>query len=222
MTGVVMIIFIILLFFAAVTGVENRIPKTGRCFDADGEVVIATITNTNRTAEKAVTIRAVDEKGRHYRAKLKAGEAKMWIKGDKIKIVLSDTSKNYRILFHEYFKENEPRIREQAILKLQKTVRPDFIAARLVDYKKDSPEAFRASEADSHTIFAFTTYMHMIDVYSIVAVIMAVAFVVWYITSKPQFFSAIVPLLVVLVMFFMLNSTVNNCKRVLKKVNEKK
>lgn len=221
MTEVVMIIFFMILLFAAVSGIANHIPKKGRCFDADGQEVIATITNTNRTAEKAVTIRAVDDNGRRYRAKLKASEAKLWIKGDKIRIILSDRSKNYRILFHEYFKENEERIREQALLKLQKTIKPDFIAARLTGYTKNSPEAFRASEADSHTIFAFTTYMHMIDVYSIIAVIMAAAFVVWYMSVNPEFFSAIVPLLVVLLVFFMINSTVNNCKRVLKKVNKK-
>ena len=119
MTEVVMIIFFMILLFAAVSGAANHIPKTGRCFDADGQEVIATITNTNRTAEKAVTIRAIDDNGRRYRAKLKASEAKLWIRGDKIRIILSDRSKNYRILFHEYFKENEQTKRLERTLPLE-------------------------------------------------------------------------------------------------------
>lgn len=220
MTELVMIVVVMLLMFVGISSIANHIPKKGRCFDAKGAEVTATITNNNRTAEKAVTMRAKDQNGRRYRVKLKASEAKLWIKGDSIRIILSEKSGNYRVLFHEYFKENEVRIREHALKRLEKTVSPKLIAARIVGYTKDSPEAFRSSEADSHTIFAFATYMRMIDIYSVVAVIMAAAFLLWYMAVKPKFTQFLIPLLIVLLMFFMLNGSVNACKRVIKKVNE--
>lgn len=219
MTELIIIIFFMLILFAAVGGVANHIPKTGRCFDADGRQVTAKITNTNRAAEKPATMRLRDEKGRRYHVKLKASEVKLWIKGDTVRIILSDKSKNYRVLFHEYFKENEERIREQALIMLEKTIKPGFIAARLTGYTKNSPEAFRASEADSHTIFTFATYMHMIDIYSVIAAIMVIVFAVWYMVFKPQLIHFMMPLLIVLAIFFMLNGTVTTCKRVLDKVN---
>lgn len=219
MTGIVVSLIIIVLLFIALSAWANHIPKKGRCFDADGKEVVATITNTNRIADRAVTMRARDDEGRRYRVKLKASEAKLWIKGDRIRIILSSTSNNYRVLFHEYFKENEERMKENALVKLEKTVNPSFIAARLTGYTKNSPEAFRASEADSLTIFTFATYMHLIDIYSVIELVMAIVFACWYIVFRPSFFRLMLPLMIVLIVFFMLNTTVDTCRRVLKKVN---
>ena len=217
MTEAVVIIALMLFLFVGISSVANRIPKTGRCFDAAGDIITATITNKNRTAEKAVTMKAKDSSGRRYKVKLRASEAKLWIKGDSVKIILSEKSKNYRILFHEYFKENEERIREHALEKLEKTIRTNFIAVRLVEYQKENTEAFRGSGADSQTIFAFATYMRMIDVYSVMGAIGAVWLFFWYIANKPKFMELLVPLAVVVMIFVITNSAVKTCKSAIKK-----
>ena len=220
MSEFVLYLFVLLLAFATVAGIINRIPKTGRCPDASGTEIEAKIINRNSTAEKAVTMRLRDENGKKYRVKLKAGEAKLWIKGDSVKVLCSETSKNYRVLFHDYFKDNEERIREYALEKLSKTVKPYLIAGRLVDYKKETPEAFQASGADSQTIFAFTTYMRMIDTYGVVAIILAAAFLYWYAVSKPEFSQLLLPLILVALLFVALNGAVNSCKRVVKSISK--
>lgn len=216
----VLYLFVLLLAFAGFSGIVNHIPKTGRCPDASGKEIEAKIINSNSNAERAVTMRLRDENGKKYRVKLKDSEAKLWIKGDSVKVLCSGTSKNYRVLFHDYFKNNEERIREYALEKLRKTVKPYLIAGRLVDYKKETPEAFQASGADSQTIFAFTTYMRMIDVYSVVAVIFAAAFLYWYAASKPEFSQLLLPLILVALLFVVLNGAVKSCKRVIKSISK--
>ncbi len=220
MSEFVLYLFVLLLAFAGFSGIVNHIPKTGRCPDASGKEIEAKIINSNSNAERAVTMRLRDENGKKYRVKLKDSEAKLWIKGDSVKVLCSETSKNYRVLFHDYFKNNEERIREYALEKLRKTVKPYLIAGRLVDYKKETPEAFQASGADSQTIFAFTTYMRMIDVYSVVAVIFAAAFLNWYAASKPEFSQLLLPLILVALLFVVLNGAVKSCKRVIKSISK--
>lgn len=221
MTGTVVIVLLVVLIFLGISSLINHIPKTGRAFDANGKHVVARITNGNRFADRAVTLRAKDSDGRRYKVKMKATEAKLWIKGDEITVVLCENSKNYRVLFHDYFRSNEQRIREYALKKLQKYANPGFIAAYLTEYKKNSLDTFRASEADSRTIFLFATYMRMIDVYSVLALIVAAVFVYWYIAVKPTFFYLLIPLASVLLIFFIINSSVNLCKRVMESVNKK-
>jgi len=221
MTEVVMILAVMLFMFVGIGSVANRIPKTGRCPDASGKEIEAVITNSNKTAEKAATMHLKGDDGKNYKVKMSSTEAKMWIKGDRVKIILSENSKNYRVLFHEYFKTNEPRMREQAVEKLQKSVRPDFIAARLTGYTKESPEAFRASGADSQTVFAFMTYMKMIDMYTVVGVILAAIFVYWWLTVKPGFMQLVVPLAILIMLYVVLNGAVKTCTNVLKKATKK-
>lgn len=220
MSEFVLCVVLVLIALSGVSSIANRIPKTGRCSNAEGEEIDAVIVNNNPTAEKATTMKLKDKNGKKYRVKLKASEAKLWIKGDSVKILLSRDSKNYRVLFHDYFKNNEGRIREFALSKLKKTVKPGFIAARLVEYKKETPEAFEASGADSQTIFAFTTYMRMIDTYSVVGVILAAAFLYWYKVTKPEFLQLLIPLILVVMLFVILNGAVTSCKRVLKNINK--
>lgn len=220
MSEFVLCIVLVLVALFSVSSITSRIPKKGRCSNAAGEEIEATIVNHNPTAEKATTMRLKDKNGKRYHVKLKPSEAKLWIKGDSVKIILSKTSKNYRVLFHDYFKNNEKRIREYALVKLRKTVNPKFIAARLVEYKKETPEAFEASGADSQTIFAFATYMRIIDAYSVVGVIAAAAFLYWYKVTDPKFSQLLLPLILVVMLFVILNGTVTSCKRILKSINK--
>ena len=221
MTTILVFLGLGLVIYAIATSVAGFIPKRGRCIDAEGEEIFATIINKNNTAEKPATIRAIDENGRKYAAKLRPTEAKMWIKGDKIKIVLSEDKKKYRILFHEYFKENEERMREQAFSQLENKIKPYSIAAKMANYTKESLEALRASEADSQTIFIFTTYMRVVNRYFIVAILAAVLCAIWCFKAKLQMFQLLLPLVIVIVMFLSVSSTVRVCTGIYNKVTKK-
>ena len=72
MSGFVLSVFIILLAFVLVMRIANRIPKTGRHNSAAGEKIEAVLTNENRTAEKAATMKLMDKDGRKYCVKLKS------------------------------------------------------------------------------------------------------------------------------------------------------
>ena len=180
------LIMLLFALFCIMVAFSARIPKTGRSSDANGEIIEATIVNSNKYAEKAVTLRAKAADGRLFKVKIKPTEAKLWIKGDTISILLSKDKKKYRVLFHEYFKENEERIREEALSLMKKRVRPEFFAARIVGYTENSLDAFARSKADSHVIFTFSTLMRLIDIYSVFCAVIAVVFVLWYLaTSQP-------------------------------------
>ena len=176
MTGFVLSVFIVLLAFSLVISIVNRIPKAGRYNSAAGEKIEAMLTNENRTAEKPATMKLVDKDGRKYRVKLKADEARLWIKGDTVEILLSEKKSVYRVLFNDYFRNNEERIRQHAAQRLEKTVKRGIISTRLVGVQKESLEAFVSSEADSRVIFIFSTFMRMIDTYSIVSFFATVLF----------------------------------------------
>lgn len=199
----------------------NRIPKTGRYPDAKGEVVKATIINSNKTAEKAVTLRAKDTNGRTYKVKIKPTEAKIWIKGDSINVVLDKEGKNYRILFNDYFRENEQRLRQEAFSILEKRVKPWFIAARMVGYTKKTPDEIKSSEADSKTVFTFATLMHLVDVYAVAGIILVLGFLWWYMSYSPSIKVFILPLIVVLVVLWSVYSASEACKNILRKTVHK-
>ena len=97
MTSAISFIVVMLAVFAIITSLTGRIPKTGRSSNASGEVMKATITNRNKMAEKAVTMKLKGEDGKKYKVKLKPDEAKLWIKGDAVKIVFSENKKEKNI-----------------------------------------------------------------------------------------------------------------------------
>ena len=217
MSGFVLSVFIILLAFVLVMRIANRIPKTGRYNSAAGEKIEAVLTNENRTAEKAATMKLVDKDGRKYRVKLKADEARLWIKGDTVEILLSENKRIYRVLFNDYFRNNEERIRQHAVQRLEKIVKRGIISTRLVGTQKESLQAFVSSEADSRVIFIFATFMRMIDTYSIVSFFATLLFLIWRSAVKPAFSQMAFPLVVVIITYFMIYSAVTTCKGLLKK-----
>ena len=221
MTMAMMLAGAALLIYVFVASINGHIPRRGRWIDVDGEEVVATITNSNRNADKYATLRAKDENGRKYAVKLRPTEAKFWIRGDKIKITLTKDGKNYRIHFHEYFKENEETLREKAMENLGKNVKFYSIAARMVGYKKESLEALRASKADSQTIFAFETYMRYIDRYFIYGIVASLLFVPFVITEKLQRFQLLLPLLILVTKFLSINATAKLCKKIYEKAIRK-
>lgn len=218
MLEAISLIVVLFALFSCYMAFLSRIPKTGRYPDANGEVISATITNKNKTAEKVATLRAQAADGRKFKVKMTPTEAKLWIKGDSIGVALSSDKKKYRVLFHEYFKNNESRLREEALSILEKKIPLNFISARLVGYNKESLDTLKASQADSQTIFTFSTLMRLIDSYSVITAIFALGFVWWYLTSSPQFGQYIIPLAIILMLVWTLYGTVNTCKKIIQKL----
>ncbi|MBQ8808563.1 MAG: hypothetical protein IJZ81_04585 [Clostridia bacterium] len=214
MEVIIPILLMIIVFFV-VMETSGHIPKTGRWGDVHGNTVTAIITNENKTADKAVTLRAKGKNGRKFKVKLKATEAKLWIKGDEIQVILSDNPKKYRVLFHEYFKNNRERIRQHALNLVEKKVSERFIAARLVEYKKTDNEYFKASKIDSQELFVFMTFMRMIDIYCTVGVMMAGSFLWWFFKKDPTFNQYILPLAVLIILGWVMYKSVNICKRII-------
>ena len=217
MSGFVLSVFIIFSAFVLIMSIANRIPKTGRYNSAAGEKIDAVLTNENRTAEKAATMKLMDKDGKKYRVKLKADEARLWIKGDTVGILLSENKRIYRVLFNDYFRNNEERIRQHAAQILEKTVKRGIVSTRLVGVQKESLQAFVSSEADSRVVFIFATFMRMIDTYSIVSFFATVLFLAWRSVVKPAFSKMAFPLVVVIITYFMIYSAVTTCKGLLKK-----
>jgi len=218
MLETISLIVVLFALFSCYIAFLSRIPKRGRYPDANAQIITATITNTNKAAEKVATLRAKADDGRKFKVKMTPTEAKMWIKGDIINVALSSDKKKYRVLFHEYFKANESRLREEAIAILEKKIPTNFISAKLVGYNKESLDAIKTSEADSQTIFTFSTLMHLIDVYSVIGALFAVVFAIWFLSSSPEFGKYIIPLALILMFAWVIYGTVTTCKNILKKL----
>lgn len=196
----------------------SRIPKTGRYPDVKGDTVQATITNRNIMAEKAATLRAKGSDGRKYKVKLKPTEAKMWFKGDTIEILLdSNDKKKYRVLFNDYFQKNEERMRSAVMEQIRTRIKPNLFAARFTGYTEKTPDALETSKADFNALFSFSTLMRLIDIYTVASSVVVIIFLWWFLSAGPSFKQMLLPLAVVLLVLWAVYSTVETCKKILKK-----
>ncbi len=211
----------VLIGFIFINYIENHIPKTGRSADASGEIIEALITNRAKGADRSAVMHLVHN-GRKFKVKMKPTEAHLWIKGDTARIILSEDTKKYRVLFSEYFRENEMRIREYALSLLEKRVNVNFIAAKLSKYTKESFEAIKASKLESQRIFTFVTLMGILDIYTVVTGVAGAAFLLWCAKKTPSFADLIIPLLVIVVLIWMLYNTNETCKGIIKKAQQEK
>ncbi len=216
MSFLVIILFVGLVWVGYIT---NHIPKEGRSASAKSHRITATITNSNRVADRASTLRA-EYNGRKFKVKMKPTEAHLWVKGDDIDILLDENEKEYRILFNDYFRKNEERLRKVALEKLEK-VEKYMVSGKIVKYEKSHYEMFEKSDFDSQRIFAFATYMRMVDIYTVIATLIGVAVAVWWKLAKPDFSSVIAGIAFVILLVWSLYSTVQTCKRTLKELNRK-
>ena len=198
--------------------VSNRLPKTGRATLNKGEIITATITNNNTQADKPVTMRAQKD-GRKFKVKLKPTEARLWIKGDSVQILLVENSNEYRIKFNDYFKENEERIMSMVLDKL-KTVENYLISSKLVKYKKEDFELFKKSSLSSQQIFSFCTSMRLIDVSAVVTAALGIVVFLWWKTFSPHVMDLLAGIIPVLIAVWAIYNTVTNCKRTLKKLRK--
>lgn len=210
----IIIAVLMLIVFVLLTVKANHVSKTGRDPDAKGEKITAIITNKNKTADRPVVLKAQGKDGRRYKVKLKPTEAKLWIKGDEIQIVLSKNNpRKYRVLFMDYFRGNDERIRMAAIEQMEKKVK-NLIAAKLVGYSHKTLRAFKMCSIDTHDIFSFTSFMRMIDIYSVVATVMIISFASFYFMYTPSFGKIALPLGVILMLLLLLKGSVDVCKRI--------
>ena len=210
------IVIIFLICFTIMNLTVSRIPKTGRYADACGEVIEARITNTNKVAERAAVLRA-EKDGRKFKVKLKPTEAHLWIKGDSINITLSEDEKKYRVMFNDYFRQNESRLREVALGKLEK-INTNLFAARFTEYKKEHFEMIKNSGMDSQRIFALFTYMKTIDIYTPVAALMAAFTIIWKKAYNPGWEPILVAVILIALVLWVLYISVKTCKTIIKKL----
>ena len=211
MTYYVIVFLIALLWINFVT---NRIPKTGRKSIENGTKISAVITNSNHFPDHSVTLRAQDGNSRKYRVKLKQSESRLWIKGDEIDIIVSGSNpKDYRVLFNDYFRANESRIREHAFDILEKKVRKNSIASRLVKYNHEKLEIMKKSNIESGRIFIFTYLMKSIDIYSILGAVFAVFTLVAHFYKGVPLKEVIFPALLVLYILYSVSTSVKECTK---------
>lgn len=216
MTYLVIILLISLLWFNFVT---NRIPKNGRENISGGNVITATITNTNKIPDHAATLRAENGENK-YKVKIKASESHLWIKGDTIKIHISDENpKKYRVLFNDYFKENEDRIRAYATELLEKSTKAP-IAAKAVKFGKDDLETIRNSNLNSNQIFYFNYLYKSIDRYTILTILLAILTLALHFVKGVNLKELLIPILLIGVLIYYICSAVKICSETLAKVRK--
>ncbi|MBR1970837.1 MAG: hypothetical protein IKA17_10850 [Clostridia bacterium] len=217
MTYLVIILFISLLWFNFVT---NRIPKRGRIDVSDGETITAAIINTNRVPDHAATLRAKSGET-IYKVKIKASESHLWIKGDEIKILISKSNKkNYRILFNDYFKENEERIRAYAIELLEKKAKYNSIGAKAVKYTSGDFEKIKNSKFNSNQIFYFSYIFNSIDRYTILAILLAILILGLHFVKNMALKKLLVPIILLAVIIYYICTAVKICTDSLAKASK--
>jgi hypothetical protein len=217
MTYLVIVLLISLLWFNFVT---NRIPKRGRIDVSDGETITAAIRNTNRDPDHAATLRAKSGET-IYKVKIKASESHLWIKGDEIKILVSKSNKkNYRILFNDYFKENEERIRAYAIELLEKKARYNSIGAKAVKYTSEDFEKIKNSKFNSNQIFYFSYMFSSIDRYTILAILLAILILGLHFVKNMALKKLLVPIILLAVIIYYICTAVKICTDSLAKASK--
>ena len=217
------ITIVALILFACALGMSffRRIPKTGREGIKTGEEVIATITNNNKGADRAVTLKAKGN-GRRFKVKIKPDEAYYWIKGDKIKVILSpDNPLKYRILFNDYFRENEARIREAVLNKLEK-VNDKLPGALLIKYKKETYTAALKSSLTSQRIFTLYTAIRTANINTALLAVFVAMFL--WLKSKVDlsFGQMMFPLVIIIILLWSIYVPVNIGAEIKKEVERTK
>ncbi len=214
--SLIMVLFAVSLIIINLTA--NKIPKTGRDGTANGDRIIATITNENKYADRAAFMHA-EKDGKKFKVKMKPTEANLWIKGDSIEIIQNSDGKNYRVLFNDYFRKNEARLREKAVNMLEKASKCK-IAALFTGYKKEMAETISSSALSSKQIFSFVTYMKLIDIYSVVAVLLVALLIVWKVVVSPELGEFLLPIVLIALVIWSVYAPVGFCKRLMKEAQK--
>lgn len=215
MGGLTFIIVVAALALTILNATAGKIPKEGREGISEGKEITAVIVNENKTADRSATMKLEDDNGRKYQVKMSPTEAHLWIKGDRVKILISkEDEKKYRVLFNDYFRHNEDRLRQRAKEMLEKRVNVNFLAARFCKYTKESLEAFKKSKLESQRIFVFVTLMKIIDVYTVLTGILAIGAIYFVKLSGEGFKSWLIPGVLIGIMVLVINSAVKTCVKI--------
>ena len=212
------ITFVVIAFVIAMIWMNiatGRIPKTGREGITEGKAVSAVIVNENKAADRCATMKLVGDDGRKYQVKMSPTEAHLWIKGDRVKILISEVNDaKYRVLFNDYFRGNEDRLRVKAKELLEKKVSLKFFAARFVKYTEESLEIFKKSKLESQRLFVFITMMKMLDFYTVFTALFAAVALFLVKSAGGGIKSWFIPFVIVGAMVIFLNSLVKNCVKI--------
>lgn len=212
-TSYVVILIIIMLIVSVCT---NHMPKHGRAGLTSGKEIDAEIVNQNRKSDRAATLKAKAD-GRCYKVRLKPTEAHLWVKGDTIKILVNENKPSeYRILFNDYFRNNEPRIKEEAIRLLEKKVHTFLPSAKLVICTEETKESIKKSSLSSQRIFSFVTMMNLIDSYIVSTVLLAIFCIALYNLKSFKLSELLVPIIAIGIIIWYINSAVQMCVKIKK------
>ena len=156
-----------------------------------------------------------------YKVKIKASESHLWIKGDDIKIIVSKSNpKNYRILFNDYFKENEERIRNHSLELLEKKAKVNPIAAKAVKYSSKDFEKIKNSSLNSNQIFYFCYLFNSIDRYSILTILLAILTLGLHFVKGMALRKLLIPILLVAILIYYVCTAVKICTETLSKATK--
>lgn len=216
MTTYIIIVFLLLVFNMLIL----RIPKIGRAPITKGEIIECTITNFRKKSFNNIYLHA-EGGGRKFKVKLRSEEAHLWIKGDKIEVIVSEENKKeYRVLFFDYFRENEERIRNEAISLLGEKTKKNSFSQQIVKIKEETLENIKESKLDSQEIFSLYLYMRLLDSYVLTTVIFGVlSFIAKEIYTIPAKVM-LLPIAVVGVLLWYIYNAKTTCERIIKKAQK--
>lgn len=210
------IIFLIVIF--AVNALINKIPRTGRAGITKGTEVDAVITNKCKNSIVLKTMH-LEGNGRKFKVRLKPDEEHLWIKGDSVKMLISDENKKiYRVLFFDYFHENEERLRTFALDMLKSEIKANGISAKALKYTEETYTMVENSSADSRTVYQLYSYMKLLESYIVLGVIFCVFAVLAKMLLRLSMTQMLLPIVVLGILLWYIYSVITTCGRIMKKI----
>lgn len=214
MEWVVIFLIVVLAFNVLI----NRIPRTGRAGITKGIRVDAVITNKCKNGLGTKTMR-LEAGGRKFKVKLKSDEAHLWIKGDSVSVLVSnDNKKIYRVLFFDYFHENEQRLRSFALDMLKSKTKENGISAKALKYTDETYTKVENSSADSRTVYMLCSYMKLLENYIVLSVVFCVFAVLAKILLRLSMTEMLVPIAALGILLWYIYSVITTCGRIMKKL----
>lgn len=211
-------IIIFLIVVLAVNVFINRIPRTGRAGITKGAEIDAIITNKCKSGLGAKTMH-LSGNGRKFKVKLKADEAHLWHKGDSVKVIISNENKRiYRVLFFDYFHENEERLRILALQMLKSKIKANGISAKTLKYTDETYAKVENSSADSRTVYQLYSYMKLLESYIVLGVVFCVFMVLAKIIARISMTKMLIPIVALGILLWYIYAVITTCGSIMKKL----
>ncbi len=211
-------IVVFLIVALAVNVLINRIPRTGRAGITKGIRVDAVITNKCKNGLGTKTMRLTGN-GRKFKVKLKADEAHLWRKGDSVSVLISNENKRiYRVLFFDYFHENEERLRALSLDMLKSKIKSNGISAKALKYTEETYTNVESSSADSRTVYMLYSYMKLLESYIVLSVAFCVFAVLAKVLLRLSMTQMLIPIAVLGILLWYIYSVITTCGRIMKKL----